>query len=60
LQNETRQIEIGTRDGSALAWLHNKGTVETILQGDDTAIVEVSLSLQNWGQFAKLYPRQDK
>ncbi len=53
--NERREITLPTDNGAALAWLHNKGSVEHVSDHDGILTVEASLNAQNWGQFEKLF-----
>jgi GTP-binding protein HflX len=59
-KNEVRQISLDNRDGAALAWLHNKGDVKVISTANDKTVLQVSLGLQNWGQFTKLFAAESK
>jgi GTPase len=54
-KNEVRQISLNNSEGAALAWLHNKGDVKVISMASDETVLQVSLGLQNWGQFTKLF-----
>ncbi len=53
--NETRNITLPIEDGAALAWLHNKGSVEILNETDESVQIQASLSQQNWGKFEKLF-----
>jgi GTPase len=53
--NERHIIAIETKNGAALAWLHNKGEISILKQSADITEIEASLSPQNWGQFEKLF-----
>ncbi len=59
-KNEVRQINLDNSDGAALAWLHNKGDVKVLSTTNDKTLLQVSLGLQNWGQFAKLFAAATK
>jgi GTP-binding protein HflX len=59
-KNEVRQISLDNSDGAALAWLHNKGDVKVISTANDKTVLQVSLGLQNWGQFTKLFAAASK
>jgi GTPase len=53
--NQRHIIKLDTKNGAALAWLHNKGELSILKQSADITEVEASLSPQNWGQFEKLF-----
>ncbi|MFC4292069.1 GTPase HflX [Sphingorhabdus arenilitoris] len=57
--NETRTVKLANSDGAAIAWLHNKGAVQTIAEDTECMTLTVSLSPQNWGQFDKLFGHSD-
>ena len=59
-KNEVRQINLDNSDGAALAWLHNKGDVKVLSTANDKTLLQVSLGLQNWGQFTKLFLADSK
>jgi GTPase len=53
--NLVREFGLNSAQGEALAWLYNKGKVNTLEQVDGTITVTASLSPRNWGQFDKLF-----
>ena len=54
-KNQVRELRLNNRNGAALAWLHNKGDVKKLSETDENMVLSVSLNLQNWGQFSKLF-----
>jgi GTPase len=53
--HQKRVIKLDNSNGAALAWLHNKGEVKNLSEKGSVITVEAFLSLQNWGQFEKLF-----
>ena len=54
-KNQVRELRLNNRNGAALAWLHNKGDVKKLSETDENMVLSVSLNVQNWGQFSKLF-----
>ncbi|MGB5076429.1 MAG: GTPase HflX [Sphingorhabdus sp.] len=54
--NETRELTFQSKDGAALAWLHERGKVSNKREEGGNILVEASLSRQLWGQFEKQFP----
>ena len=54
-KNQVRELRLNNRNGAALAWLHNKGDVKKLSETDENMLLSVSLNVQNWGQFSKLF-----
>ena len=48
-------FEVSVANGAAVAWLHNKGSVQSIKTNDDTATLEVALSEENANKFCKKF-----
>ena len=54
-----REYRIAHGDGKALAWLHAHGNVRSRTDGDDAAIVVVSISPANAARYEKLFLFRD-
>ncbi len=58
--HDIRNITLNADNGAALAWLHDKGSINHQVVDGELVHVEASLSRQLWGQFEKKFPYVDE
>lgn len=54
--HDIRNITLNADNGAALAWLHDKGSINRQIVDGEMVHIEASLSRQLWGQFEKKFP----
>lgn len=58
--HDIRNITLNADNGAALAWLHDKGSINHQVVDGELVHVEASLSRQLWGQFEKKFPNVEE